>query len=83
MTRLQAGGLFSMVDYVAAPSSLHLPGLHALTDLLDGRGALRAALGSSRRRAFHSQLRRLVERHCGSASAPLELPLVTKVGGRG
>ena len=57
-------------------------------DALSTKGTLHTALGSSRRRAFHSQLQELVERHFGpppeDAAAGgqqrqrVELPLHTK-----
>lgn len=78
----QAGGrLFRLVDYSAFPHALRLPNFNALADLLDARGSLRAALGSSRRRSFHAALRRLVGTHFGPG-APIEVPLVTKVRGQ-
>lgn len=64
-----AGGLFRLIDYAAFPHSVRLPA-SALLDGLDQRAALHAALGSSRRRAFHARLLCLLHRHFGAEAPP-------------
>ena len=61
--RLQAGGFFRLIDFAAYPHTLALRS-SALMDALSASGALHAALGSSRRRAFHAGLQQLLDRHC-------------------
>lgn len=62
------GDMFRLIHYAAIPHLLRLP-LGAFLDEIASKGAVHAALGSSRRRAFHADLRLLAERHFGAAVA--------------
>lgn len=73
-----SGGTFHLIDYSAFPHTLRLP-ISGFLDELTSKGALHAALGSSRRRAFHAAVRRLAERHFGPAAAG---PLVASSSGQ-
>lgn len=71
-----AGGLFRLLDFATFPHTLALPA-RRLMDSLTSQSALHAALGSSRRRAFHAELQRLVDAHF----APQQAQQLAVVGG--
>lgn len=77
-----AGGLFHLVDFAAFPHTLALPA-RRLMDSLTSQSALHAALGSSRRRAFHAELQRLVDAHFVPQEAQQLAQQLAAVGGRG
>ncbi len=78
---LLAGGLFRLLDFAALPHTLALPA-RRLMDSLTSQSALHAALGSSRRRAFHAELQRLVDAHFVPQQAQQAQQLAA-VGGSG
>ncbi|KAI7841617.1 hypothetical protein COHA_004787 [Chlorella ohadii] len=75
------GGLFRLLDFAAFPHTLALPA-RRLMDSLTSQSALHAALGSSRRRAFHAELQRLVDAHFVPQQAQQAQQLAA-VGGSG
>lgn len=80
--RLQAGGLFRLIDFAAFP---HSSKLHSreLMDALSAAGALRAAHGSSRRRPFHAGLQQLLDRHCAPQHQQQAARAAAVMGGGG